>query len=423
MGRRWPGVPAPGRQTPERRFSVALSLGLALVLCARLGAAVPSGMEDAQATMDGNAQFAMALYQEISRAEPGNVFISPWSISCALVVAQAGAAGATAAEISQTAHFSPSQDSLRRGFVFVNQRLQETADQDECTLRRATAMWCHHAQPVRAAFVEFCAAAVGAKVMDARFGSDAINEWVGQQTMGKIQQVIEPSDLHDFSRLVLVNALYFKGRWQRQFAVESTRPGPFTLDSGASVEVPMMRGEHDTGYAFYRGAQVLQLPYHGGGVVMLVVLPTAGSRLSSLEQGLSLEWLKGCYGSLKPSTVDVTLPAFTLNYRLNLNSTLQRLGMRKAFGDEADFSGIDGNRTNSLFIDAVLHQAYVEVNEQGTEAAAATVDHFARSAVLPVKFVCDRPFLFVIRAVKAGTILFIGRVNDPSQPAARPRGI
>jgi serpin B len=404
------------------RWKIAAGLVIAGSLCARLSAAAPNGSEDIQATIDGNSQFAFALYREISGGEPGNVLLSPWSISCALVAAQAGAGGATATEISKAARFPSSRDALRRGFVFVNQRLQEMADQEQFALQRATAIWCHPAQPIRDAFVEFCTAAVGAKVLDARLDSDAISEWVSQQTKGKIQTVIEPRDLNDFSRLVVVNALYFKGRWQRQFAVNSTRPGKFTLGSGVTVDVPMMRGEHRARYALYQAAQVLQLPYNGGGVVMLVILPADSIRMNSIERELSVEWLKGCYGSLKPSTVDVTLPAFRMNNSLNLNSALRRLGMMQAFTKEADFSGIDGNRTN-LVIDAVLHQACVDVNEQGTEAAAATVDHFmTRSATLPVKFVCDRPFLFVIHAAKAGTILFIGRVNDPSRPGVTSRG-
>jgi serpin B len=370
--------------------------------------------------MDGNAKFAFAIYKEISRVESGNLFVSPWSISCALVAAYAGAGGDTAREISQAAFLPTSHDALRRGFSFVGNRLQELDGQEGMALRRTTAIWCHPAQQLRESFIEFCGAAVGAKVVDQEFDSKAINGWVSEQTMGRIDMIIGPEELERLSRLVLVNALYFKGRWQRQFAVEATRPGMFNRSLGTAVEVPMMSGEQTAPYANYEGAQVLQLPYFGGQIVMLVVLPADGTPLTSIETNLSTDWLRGCYRSLRPTLVDVRLPTFSLRSDLELNSTLQHLGMRKAFTLDADFSGIDGNPTN-LLINAVLHQAYVDVNEEGTEAAAATVNHMmTRSSRLPVSFVCDRPFLFLIHAVKSGTILFIGRVNDPSQPALAP---
>ena len=257
-------------------------------------------------------------------------------------------------------------------------------------------------------------------MLDQHFDRKAINDWVSEQTMGKIDMIIGASELHDLSRLVLVNALYFKGRWQRQFAVEETRPGMFNRRLGEAVEVPMMSGQQTAPYTKYEGSQVLQLPYFGGQIVMLVVLPADGTPLTSIETNLSTDWLKGCYRSLRPTLVDIKLPTFSLRSDLELNSALQHLGVRKAFTLEADFSGIDGNPTN-LRINAVLHQAYVDVNEEGTEAAAATVNHMmTRSSQLPVSFVCDRPFLFLIHAVKSGTILFIGRVNDPSQLARAP---
>ena len=416
------------RRAPRHRSAMRWTLAMKAaaqcvwlaVICVRLNAAVPSASEEIQATMDGNAKFAFAIYKEISTVESGNLFISPWSISCALVAAYAGAGGDTAREISQAAFLPASPDALRRGFSFVGNRLQELDGQEGIVLRRATAIWCHPAQTSRESFIEFCSAAVGARVLDQQFDREAINDWVSEQTMGKIDTIIGPEELEQLSRLVLVNALYFKGRWQRQFAVEATRPGMFNRSLGAAVDVPMMNGEQTAPYTKYEGSQVLRLPYFGGQIVMLVVLPEEGTPLSSIETNLSADWLKGCYRSLRPTLVEIKLPTFSLRSDLELNSTLQHLGMRKAFTLEADFSGIDGNPTN-LLMNAVLHQAYVDVNEEGTEAAAATVNHMmTRSSRLPVSFVCDRPFLFLIHAVQSGTILFIGRVNDPSQPALTP---
>jgi serpin B len=416
--------PWSGRVAEFHRWTLAMKAAAQCVwlavICVRLNAAVPSASEELQATMDGNAKFAFAIYKEISRAESGNLFISPWSISCVLVAAYAGAGGDTAREIRQAAFLPASPDALRRGFSFVGHRLQELDGQEGIALRRATAIWCHPSQKLRESFIEFCGAAVGARVLDQQFDRKAINDWVSEQTMGKIDMIIGPEELDDLSRLVLVNALYFKGRWQRQFAVEATRPGMFNRSLGAAVEVPMMRGEQTAPYAQYEGSQVLQLPYFGGQIVMLVVLPGEGTPLTSIETNLSTEWLKGCYRAFRPTLVDIKLPSFSLRSDLELNSTLQHLGMRKAFTLEADFSGIDGDPKN-LLISAVLHQTYVDVNEEGTEAAAATGVHWRYgSSTSPVPFVCDRPFLFLIHAVKSGTVLFIGRVNDPSQPALTP---
>jgi len=238
---------------------------------------------------------------------------------------------------------------------------------------------------------------------------------MGQRAVGKIQSLLGPQDLNRLSRLVLVDALYFKARWQRQFAAEATHPGKFTLGSGRTVEVPVMHGEQLADYCSYQGARILQLAYEGGGAVMLLILPTETNGLTAVERALSVEWLKGCRKALKASTVEVALPRFTLSQGLKLSLPLQRLGIVKAFTDDADFSRIDGNRTN-LVIDAVLQRAYVEVNEQGTEAAVATGTLWmTRSARMAERFVCDRPFLFVIYAAKAGTILFIGRISDPIQ--------
>ena len=392
-----------------------MSIWLVLALFAQTCAVVVGQTDEVQATVIGNVKFAFDLYREVAQSDSGNVLISPWSVTCGLVAARIGADGETAAEISKAACFDSSNNALLRGFGAVSERVQELQDGTGVTLRRATGIWCHPEQPLLEDFVLGCRLAIGAKVLDASFDSRAINQWISEQTMGKIQNLLGPQDLDPLSRLVLVDALYYKAPWQRQFASAATRPGKFTLSSGKTVEVAMMRGEQSADYCLYQGAQVLQLPYKGGGAVMLLILPTETDGLAAIEKALSVEWLRGCRKSRKASIVKVVLPTFTVSQGLKLNSALQHLGIVKAFTGDADFSRIDGNRTN-LFIDAVLQKAYMEVNEQGTEAAVATGTHWmTRSAQMAESFICDRPFLFMIYAVKAGTILFVGRITDPSQ--------
>jgi serpin B len=395
------------------------NIGLVLALFAQTCATVLCEADEIQATVNGNARFAFALYREVALAASSNVVISPWSVTCGLVAARIGADGKTASEISKAACLDLSPDALLRGFGFVNQRVQELQDGTGVTLRRATAIWCHPRQPLLEDFVRSCRLALDAKVMDASFDRRAINEWINERTLGKIRDLIGSEELNPLSRLVLVDALYYKAPWQRQFASEATRPGKFTLDSGTTIEVKMMHGEQYADYALYEGAQVLQLPYKGGGVVMLLVLPAQTSSLAEVENKLSVEWLVGCRKSLNPNKVEVGLPAFTMNHSLKLNSALQHLGMVTAFTEDADFSHIDGSRTN-LYIKSVLQKTHVEVNEQGTEAAVATGTHWmTRSAEMVESFVCDRPFLFVIYALKPSTILFIGRIADPTQSSER----
>jgi serpin B len=392
-----------------------VSIWLVLTLFAQTCAVVVGQTDEAQATVYGNAKFAFDLYREVAQLDSGNVLFSPWSVTCGLVAARIGADGETAAEISKAVCLDSSNDALLRGFGAVSEQVQELQDGTEVTLRRATGIWCHPEQPLLEDFVQACRLAIGAKVLDASFDSRAINQWISEQTMGKIQNLLGPQDLNRFSRLVLVDALYYKAPWQRQFASVATRPGKFRLGSGRTVEAAMMRGEQSGDYCLYQGAQVLQLPYKGGGAVMLLILPTEANDLAAVERALSVEWLKGCRKSCKPSTVEVVLPTLRVSQGLKLNSALQRLGMVKAFTDDADFSRIDGSRTN-LFIDAVLQKAYIEVNEQGTEAAVATGTRWmTRSARMAESFICDRPFLFMIYAAKGGTILFVGRISDPTQ--------
>jgi serpin B len=245
-----------------------------------------------------------------------------------------------------------------------------------------------------------------------------INDWVEARTNRKIVELLKSGMVGDSTRLVLVNAIYFKGNWASQFEARLTEDEPFHMSSEKSVAAPLMRQTHDFRYAESPGLQVLELPYAGGDLSMLVLLPNKVDGLGDLEAGLTAENLTTWTANLKSHKVAVFLPKFKSTSEFKLAGTLAALGMSDAFGSLADFSGMDGRK--DLFISDVIHKAFVEVNEGGTEAAAATAMVMAGSAApsnprpIPV-FRADHPFLFLIRDNRNGSVLFLGRVTDPTQ--------
>jgi serine protease inhibitor len=249
---------------------------------------------------------------------------------------------------------------------------------------------------------------------DAEHARTTINDWVAAQTADKIQELIPTGTLSGLTRLLLVNAIYFKGQWASPFDPALTRPAPFWLTPDHSVQVPFMNKEQQFLYAENATAQILGLPYGGDDLVMLILLPRATHGLAQLEAALTLETLGPWVQELTPTKVLVALPRFQLTASCRLNEQLQALGMVDAFSDDADFSGMDGTRY--LYIGAVLHQAFIVANEEGTEAAAATaVEMKVRSVQLPPPvFRADHPFVFMILEQHTGSVLFLGRVVDPA---------
>jgi len=213
---------------------------------------------------------------------------------------------------------------------------------------------------------------------------------------------------------VLVNAIYFKGTWANEFDPNLTADAPFLSASDAQVQVPMMTRKHNYRYAESAGMQVLELPYAGERLSMLVLLPAEVDGLAKLEDTLTAESLESWIKGLNETEVDVSLPKFELSFPFRLDDTLISLGMADAFTEQADFSGMDGSR--ELYIGAVLHKAFVAVNEQGTEAAAATavIMQTKGLAISSIVFRADHPFVFLIRDTSTGSILFIGRVTNPA---------
>jgi serpin B len=369
---------------------------------------------------DGNA-FAFDLYGRLRSAQPGNLFFSPQSISTALAMTYAGARSATATEMARTLHFSLPQEQLPAAYARLLAALNGPGGERHYQLSIANRLWGQRGTAFLEPFLTVTRKDYGAELGLADFAKDAeaaraeINAWVRKQTADKINDLIPHGVLGPDTRLVLANAIYFRGTWARQFNKSATQDQPFHVSPDRTVVVPLMFGKLRVGYAGHAdGAlKVVELPYEGDDLSMLVLLPDAADGLATLEARLTAETLRGWTGDLARREVLVYLPRFSVESRFALAPTLGAMGMPLAFSDREDFSGMDGRR--DLFVSAVVHKARVEVDEKGTEAAAATGAVMGLTAVReePPVFRADHPFVFVIRYNPTGAILFLGRVVDP----------
>jgi serpin B len=387
-------------------------------------------MDKEQSTAElvrGNNAFALDLYACIGSSE-GNGFISPFSISCALAMTRAGARGETGEQIDKALHFTLPGAELHGAFHRLidelhHQKGAATGAKPAAPfeLFTANALWTQSGERILPEFQKLIESSYegGHFPVDFRQSPGAalqyINHWVEEQTKGKIKDLLKPQNIDAHTVLILTNAIYFKALWASPFLAQLTKPDDFHASASEKVRIEMM---HQTGrfrYAEDGTAQTLELPYQGGDLAMVIVLPRSKDGLSQLEGSLSLAKLEGSLKTLAPRRVEVSLPRFKLTAECELKGALSALGMPAAFDlSQADFSGMTGKR--ELAISAVVHKAFVEVDEKGTEAAAATGVGFARaSAVLapsPV-FRADHPFLFLIRDNRNGSILFLGRLVRP----------
>jgi len=379
-----------------------------------------SATAPADAVVEGNTAFAFDLYGRL-RAGGGNLFLSPFSISTALAMAYAGARGETGRQMAAVLHFPPGQRATHQGF----KALQSVLDQSQsagATLSVANSLWPQQGEPLLAPFVEAVRDHYGVSVTPLDYKNaagaarDTINGWVEKETHEKIRDIVAPGVLNALTRLVLVNAIYFKGNWLFPFNTLASYDAPFHLAPGRDATVRMMSQKHEFPYADLGDAQLVEMPYDGDRLAMLLIVPNALDGLPSLEEGLSADRLHAWRARLASREIVVQLPRFTMTTEFRLDQPLAALGMTDAFSEsEADFSGMDGRR-HWLYIGAVLHKAFVEVNEKGTEAAAATaVIMQARAMPRPLPVVrADHPFLFLIVDRTTGAVLFIGRVADPT---------
>ena len=383
-----------------------------------------SAEDQAQLTA-GNQAFALDLYRYLADRADGNLFLSPHSISVALAMTYAGARGTTETEMAQTLHFTLPGDRLHAAFNQLDLALSrrgegaEGKDDEGFRLHVVNALWGQQEHPFQDAYLDALARNYGAGIRLVDFVNDAeaariaINDWVGEQTEGRIEDLIPQGALDALTRLVLTNAIYLNAAWAEPFIKEATRDGDFFLLDGATVQVPLMRQVAAFRYAAGAGYQAIELPYDGGELSMVILLPDTG-QFKAFEQSLDQPLLVSILNSLSYQQIDLTMPRFEIAAKFGLTDALSALGMPQAFTEEADFSGIDG--TQELLISDVIHQTFISVDEAGTEAAAATavVVGITSSPAEPQQVRVDRPFIFLIRDIETGALLFAGRTLNPA---------
>lgn len=393
----------------------------------------PSSPQAEQNVVDANNRFGFDLYSNLSKdtdSSGSNLFFSPFSLSSALALVYEGARGTTADEIRSVFHF-PEEDSVRRqGFAEINAGMN--SGDSGYVLRTANALWAEKTYPFLPEYISTAEQWYSAPVTSLDFinspedSRKIINTWVEDRTNDKIQDLLPSGTIDSSTRLVITNAVYFKGTWVKQFDKNETQEAEFTITPGTTgpgrtIPVQMMhRTDKDAvfNYTETDRFQALEMPYaHEGGkqLSMLVILPK-GTDLASVEHSVDTTDLSSLRNSLAPGRVDVYFPKFRLETTYDLPDTLAAMGMPTAFSDSADFSGMDGTR--SLSISDVIHKAYIDVNEEGTEAAAATGAVISLTAFLPEEpvpvFRADHPFLFLIIDDETGNILFMGRLVNPN---------
>lgn len=381
-------------------------------------------LADINNVVDANNQFALDYYFKLKDKDSGNIFFSPYSISSALAMTYEGARGQTAEEMRSVFYF-PEDNNLRRaGYAAI---IDEINKKDKkYKLSTANALWAQKDYQFSKEYFDGVEKYYGGKTTNLDFGKDpegsriTINNWVEDQTNDKIRDLIPSGIINTVTRLVLTNAIYFKGEWVRQFNENDTKKENFRISKDSYVEVPMMRRideEAKFNYVENDKLQVLEMPYSGEELSMLILLPK-DDNLKGLENSLTVEQLSKWKKDLEEKRVKVFIPKFKFETKSFMAKMLKEMGMAIAFSDSADFSGMTGKK--DLRIDEVIHQAFVEVNEEGTEAAAATAVIMAPISAGPSKepkipiFRADHPFIFLIQQKDTGNILFLGKVVNPA---------
>jgi len=386
------------------------------VLPLLLAAALPAA--DSRITPAINA-FTTASYKQVMGGD-ANLILSPFNISTALSMALAGARGRTADEIQSVLHlhYDSTYDSALGSLLAGLAKAGNTAGNE---LHTANGLWVQKGFAIQPAFENTLANNYHAPLTPLDFianpeaARSRINRWTEEQTKAKIQNLLPAGSLDAQTRLVLTSAIYFYGKWQDPFLTSRTQPAPFTLPTAATTQANFMNQTSNFGYTDTPAAQILEMRYAGTGMAFDVLLPTTVAGLPSLEKSLTVDNLTGWLGHLATRNVQVSLPKFRAESQFSLRQALSAMGMPTSFTNKADFSGIDPKR--GLAISEVVHKAFVDVSEQGTEAAAATGITMRATAMRmsepPVVFRADHPFLFLIRDTSTGVVLFIGRLMDP----------
>ncbi len=407
----------------SRRSALQLGMSALAALAAEnaLGGAAP-GAGTGAAAQNSLRPFSLSLFAKLSDAKPeDNVFLSPLSIVEAIGMLQAGARGETAAEIANAIGIP--QNQLPDVIASINEIL--LGKDRPYTVSLANAVWVQQTYPLKADYqklLETTYAAEGANcdfVGKSEQERQRINQWVSQKTKEKIKDLLPSGSISPLTRLVVTNAIYFNAQWERAFDPSQTKEENFTLDAGEFMVPVSLMNSQFTNLSYFEDdtLQAIDLPYKGNTASMLVLLPRKGAA-SELAKSITPQKLAGITSGLHSASVVVWLPKFKLETSYDLVPPLKSLGMKRAFDSSAaDFTGMsDGAKSEGLHVSAVVHKAYLDVNEERTEAAGATgaVMTLSASPAKQMVFRADHPFLFAIRDRKSGELLFIGRYSNPS---------
>lgn len=376
-----------------------------------------------QGVVEGNNKFAFKLFQQMQGGTTGtNQFYSPFSISTALAMVYAGAKNETALQMSQTLNF-PLNEKFHGEYKHLLGKLHEGAN-EKIKLNIANGLWAQNDFKFLDTYFDIVKTNYNSELKNVDFKDNAerettrndINAWVEKNTNNKISNILNPSDLNAMTRLVLVNAIYFYGDWAKPFKKESTKPKDFSMINGTRAIVPFMNQRGQLKYYEDSKIQAIEIPYKDNKASMVIFLPNATDGIDELGKSLDYKYYQDVLDALQFTDVGLSLPKFKMDLQLELSSTLSQMGMPLAFSrDGADFSGMTGSQ--DLFISKVIHQAFIFVDEKGTEAAAATAVvmclTMAPQHVEPKIFNADHPFVFLIKDNTTGSILFMGTIMKP----------
>ncbi|HLW64693.1 MAG TPA: serpin family protein [Gemmataceae bacterium] len=376
---------------------------------------------DTQKAVEGNTEFAFDLFLYLGK-QPGNEFFSPFSISTALAMTYGGARGETAEQMAKTLHFNLPLDRLHpaMGNLIVK---TPGGKNPPYQLHVVNALWAQKGYPFLPDFLKLTRTNYGAEVQEVDFANATeearrtINSWVEKQTEEKIRDLLQQGVLDSLTRLVLTNAIYFKGAWVSKFDITATKSQPFFVTAKESKNVSLMHQSHEFKYLRTNEFRILEMPYAGNEIAMVIILPEKVDGLPSVEQSFTPAKLKQSIAELKAKRIQVYVPRFQITQSVMLKKALADLGMPLAFSpDDADLTGMNGGKPAKLHISQVVHKAFVDVNEEGTEAAAATGVVVGEKSIAPPEevFRADHAFIFLIRDIRTGSILFMGRIADPS---------
>jgi len=368
---------------------------------------------------DGNTKFSADLYKHI-KSKPINQFYSPISITSALAMTYAGASGETLKQMSKTLYFSTNQDELHKSYEILFKKLTDNSSEG-VILKIANSLWLQENMKINTQYLLITDKYYNAGVIPTNFIADpeksriTINNWVEKNTENKIQDLLPDGSIHSQTRMVLVNAIYFKARWDKVFDKNQNTSEVFYVFKTCQTKATFMNNHINSSYYEDNQLSIAEIPYADRNQSLIIILPKENYGLEEIEKIFEKGLIETYFEKMEEKRITLSIPKFKTESTYELQEQLSKMGMPIAFTNNADFSGITGDR--SLAIDKVIHKAYIDVNEEGTEAAAATAVTMRKTAMLldEVKFKADHPFIYLIRDNETNTILFVGRLMDPNQ--------